>query len=68
MITKDLKNSDSICLMVAWDMLYFSAFWSALVTLYKKCPKCGKVQYFKDKKKGGRVVTCKKCVHQFALK
>ncbi len=55
MITRDLKNSDSICLMVAWDMLYFSAFWSALVTLYKKCPKCS------------RVVTCKKCGHQFAL-
>ena len=48
-------------------MVYFPAIWSALLSLYKKCPKCKKLQIFKGKKKGDSV-TCKKCKHEFVLK
>jgi len=48
-------------------MLYFFAILSALLGLYRKCPKCEKIQQFKDKKKGDNV-TCKRCGHKFTLK
>jgi uncharacterized protein (DUF983 family) len=47
-------------------MPYFISLLSSLMG-YRKCPKCGKGQQFKGKKKGD-TVTFKKCGQVFELK
>jgi len=46
-------------------MLYFIPLLSALMG-YKKCPQCGKMQKFNDKKRGD-IVVCKKCGQELVL-
>jgi DNA-directed RNA polymerase subunit M/transcription elongation factor TFIIS len=48
-------------------MLYYWAIFAGAMKSCKKCPGCGKLQYFKGKKRG-EVVACKKCGHHFQLK
>jgi len=47
-------------------MIYLAAVLSAIFSIYRRCPKCKKLQHFKNKKKGDTVI-CKKCSHEFIL-